>query len=126
MVDFLLQWILAIIYVESLTEILIESELLFGFRNYLYKLSPGFLGKLFTCGYCMSIWIAISAAWALPGNISQVAWFDCVLRIFVLHRLSNILHELFSRWFKRLPWHVVLVKQAVLDDDSDLPDKIES
>jgi hypothetical protein len=49
----------------------------------------------------------MTAAWALPRLIVDSP-LDMVFRVFVVHRLSNALHELLSRWFGRMPWVLVL------------------
>lgn len=118
-------WLAVIIFVEAIIEIIITSEILFPVRNWITKLNPSFLGKLFGCGYCMSVWVSFQVAWMLPGNIfgllsSSISFviIDYVVRAIVLHRLSNVWHELLSRFFKRLPWHVV-VSRDVFDAPSD-------
>ena len=46
-------------------------------------------------------------AWCLPGVISGYWLFDVILKTFVLHRLSNLTHELFVRWLDRCPFSMV-------------------
>ena len=97
-----MNWLITIIAIEALVELLISSEILISIRIYLTRLSPNFLGKLFTCGYCMSVWVAIILV-LISGNYIG----DLIIKILALHRLSNVVHEAVTRWFKRLPWVVL-------------------
>jgi hypothetical protein len=121
MIQVLLIWVGAAIFVEAITEIIVSSDILFGFRNYIIKLNRNFFGKLVGCGYCMSMWASMPVAWLLPGSITSLWLFDVVIKTFILHRCSNVIHELFSRWFKRLPWYVIVGKNQI----EDFPDKVE-
>lgn len=101
------QWIVAIVAVEAVVEVLISSDIFNSFRAWITKLNPGFLGKLFTCGYCLSVWIAGFASLFISAQITGEPWTDGVLKWLVIHRASNAHHELLSRYFKRLPLVVV-------------------
>jgi hypothetical protein len=98
--------LLVIIAVEAVTEILVASKIFFALRD---KISQrGELWATFVnCGYCVSVWVSAAAVLVLPRLIidHQV---DYIFRIFIVHRLSNVLHELFSRWFGRMPWMLML------------------
>ena len=108
----LLIWLAAVVAVEAVTEIVVSSDmpLILWFRDKCARYNPMFLGKMFSCGYCMSVWIAAMVAWALPGHLTNYFVVDVIIKVFVLHRCSNVLHEAFSRWFKRLPFEFVLTK----------------
>jgi len=101
-------WLAVIIYVEAVTEIITSSGLFKKFREKIEEKNE-FLGNLVSCGYCCSVWVSITVAWTIPGAII-FPLVDFVIKVFVLHRLSNILHEGFSRWFSRHPWMIVLQK----------------
>ena len=106
----ILQWIMAVIAVEAIVEIIVDSELFLFWRAFLSKRKMfvgRYLAKLFTCGYCFSVWVAVVVAWCLPGVISGYWLFDVILKTFVLHRLSNLTHELFVRWLDRYPFSMV-------------------
>jgi hypothetical protein len=100
-------WLSVLIFIEAVVEIFVASEIFIGLRAWLSKISPKFFGKLFSCGYCLSVWISLIAI-MLPGRPLGI-WIDhwsmviidAVIRIFVAHRLSNMLHELFQRWLDR-------------------------
>lgn len=104
----MIAWLFAIICVEAITEIIINADIFLGLRTFLSKISPSFLGKLFTCGYCMSVWVAGCIAWSLPGTITNYPIVDIIIKAFVLHRSANLVHEGFKRWFARLPLVFVL------------------
>jgi hypothetical protein len=105
----LLGWFAAVVAVEAITEVVVQSDLFIKLRNVLFKISPGFLGKLLSCGYCFSVWVSI-IGWFMPGTITNIYILDGILRVFLLHRLSNVIHEFFMRWEKRLPLVIVFNK----------------
>jgi len=80
-----MKWILAIVTTEAVVEILIHSELLDKPRQYLMNHS-WFFQKLFSCGWCLSLWIAA----AVFGIVS--AGWQIILVPIVIHRASNFLH----------------------------------
>lgn len=93
------------IFIEALTEILVASEIMRVPREFIAKLS-GFLGVLVHCGYCTSVWISASVAWIIPMFVWAFTphfWLNYFLTAFVLHRVSNLLHEAFSKWLNRRP-----------------------
>ena len=99
--------ILSIIAIESIVEIIVSSELFMSFRNMMYKVSSK-IGTLFSCGYCLSVWISVPFSLFLIINISGIYILDVLIKIFILSRLSNIFHELLSRWFNRHPFVIML------------------
>ena len=124
-----LKWIMAIIFIESITEIVVSSDLFVSIRNWIAKISK-FGGSLISCGYCMSVWMSISIAWALPGNVipgdhAGFLIFNIVIKIFILHRLSNIFHEAVSRWMNRYPWVLSISNTTGVDNDDivDVPEE---
>lgn len=133
MIKMLLTWWFFIIFVEAVTEIIVDSDFFFPIRNGLGKL-PFFIGRFFaallSCGYCVSVWVAALVAWTLPGSpishapIELPIWFilivDAILKTFVLHRLSNLQHELVVRVLKRIPFFVpptVVDNQEIVVED---------
>jgi uncharacterized membrane protein len=81
-----MKWIIAVLAVEAIVEILIHSELLDSIRP-----TRGLLGKLFGCGWCLSVWVA-GLAFAL---VLTHLWF--VLVPFAIARAANFTHEIYSR-----------------------------
>lgn len=123
------QWIAAIIAVEAVVEIIVTSDIFIAFRAWVTRVNPGFFGKLFSCGYCMSVWIAGVAAFCFHSDLVGDPWIDWALRWQIVHRVSNAHHELLSRYFKRLPLVVVFnfVKNPGFEEPEDtvveVPDK---
>lgn len=117
-------WILAIICVEAVTEILTTAEIFSRPRNWLQKKS-NFLGSLISCGYCFSVWTSAAVGWALPGEIFHIVAIDAIVKIFVLHRLSNAYHEGMSRWLGRYPWVLSISNTVGVDNDDiiDVPEE---
>lgn len=122
MIHYIICWIAAIIFVEAVVEIEVNSVLFAGFRARIarIKLVGWYFNGLFSCGYCLSVWVSAIAAAFVPGNIvlitesllghaltndSTVAIIlDYVVKIFVIHRLANKWHELVYRWLERMPF----------------------
>jgi len=139
MLQIILIWWFFIIFVEAVTEIIVDSDFFFPIRNGLGKL-PFFIGRFFaallSCGYCLSVWVAASVAWMLPGSPSSYTpielpiwlpiWFmliiDVMLKTFVLHRLSNIQHEFIVRVLKRIPFFapptIVDNQETIVEEDN--------
>ena len=106
MIITLIKWAMVIIATEAITEIIISGDIFLNFRNWLAKKST-FLQKLLSCGYCFSVWIASATAWLAPGQIADNDIFNIIIKIFIIHRLSNVVHELFQRFFDRIPISIV-------------------
>lgn len=114
-------WLAVIMAVEALTEIITASKIMFGVRDW-FSRNPdpkGFwaklrawVGELLNCGYCTSVWVALAAAHFAPTGkcvgCTLYAWPIFFIKVLVIHRASNLLHELFSRWFSRSPFEFVL------------------
>jgi hypothetical protein len=118
-VTLLLIWLAMAIIVEAVTEIIVDGDIFFRLRNFLNKINPGFLGKLFTCGYCMSVWISASIAWVLPGHIIEYYFLDLAFKIFLLHRISNVLHGLINRIVWRVPVEIVVTHVHTKEEIGD-------
>lgn len=113
-------WLMAIIAVEAITEIIVSSEFFFKARTLISKCS-NFFGKLFTCGYCMSVWVSVPIAFFIPTSLTGNFCFDFVIKLFFLHRASNLFHELASRYFKRLPLVFVLNWFSGQEQEAGIP-----
>jgi heme exporter protein D len=110
MIKIIIIWLAVTIAVEALIELVVDSTMpvLNWWRNQLNKWNPRFFGKLFSCGYCFSVWVAASVAWALPGSLVECWWLDIIIKTFLLHRLSNVMHKIISRLMNRLPFEIVV------------------
>lgn len=105
---FLIGLPLVVIAVEAITEIMIAGALLdiVGFRPWLARKALPIDGdfnrvrwyhtasyKLFSCGYCASVWVSVVLAWFLPGRyVGLLPWDNIVVKVFVVHRLANYWH----------------------------------
>jgi hypothetical protein len=119
----MIEILLLVIFVEALTEILVESSIFERPRLYLAGKS-GFLGELIHCGYCTSVWVSFGVAWIAPLAISGFFWLNYFLTAFILHRMSNMLHELISKWLGRRPVTFAVHKtEAVILPNMEEPDE---
>jgi len=117
----LITWIAAIIFVEATVEIEVSSQLFTGFRSRIVhvKWIGWYLNGLFSCGYCLSVWVSAVAALFIQGSIITPShcflseFTQCVMpfmiadyifKIFIIHRLANAWHELIHRWLEKIPW----------------------
>lgn len=116
MLLFLLQWASVVVAVEATTELLVESKLFAPLRNWVGKraitvepeteptlrlMAWAKLFELVTCGYCVSVWVALFYASTLPALWTSpldetvargTHLINFLVRWLVLHRLSNWLH----------------------------------
>lgn len=100
-----LKLIAAIILCEAITEIVVGSSL-FSKPRELAKSKLKKVGELFNCGYCLSVWMGVGAAYLLKvqvtctveitGPFGHLGKFEPMLFGFVIHRASNWLHEHFT------------------------------
>ena len=109
----IIAFLLAVVLTEAVVEILVSAELLAPLREGLRSRFPR-AGVLFTCGYCLSVWLGIAAAYALgcSAGLGLGRAEPLVLGIAV-HRISNLWHEFLQRILQRLPWQVVLVRKEL-------------
>ena len=126
MIEFIFLMILLVVFVEAITEVFVSSSIFEGLRDFIGQRSS-FLGELVHCGYCTSIWVSASVAWMLTMDTGY-PWLDFVVVTFVLHRFSNLFHELTCKWMNRAPLSltmhttesVLLPDQVVQPDPPDL------
>lgn len=93
MIEILLLILLIGIATANITHVLTEIDLFEKPRKLLAKIP--FIGKVFTCKFCQSNWIALAAAWYIGTSISGD--FPVILRVFVLwqaiHWVSRLAHK---------------------------------
>jgi predicted membrane chloride channel (bestrophin family) len=99
--------VLAIILCEIVTELIVGSALLARWRNRMLgpdEKAPRLSGILVSCGYCLSVWVALGLTYALriKGMIPVLGAFEPVAIALVVHRASNVLHVTISFTFKML------------------------
>lgn len=98
----LFRFILSVILTELLTELLVKSVIFKPIRARIKGINNWFK-ELFSCGYCMSIWLAFGVVLLVQPVYSLVGtlWIDLPLIAFVVHRLSNYLHNFNDRWLDK-------------------------
>lgn len=78
----------------------VKSRLLIWFTSitdFSWSLFVRLMHKLLTCGYCTSVWVSFSIAVFLTGAISGWPLIDLLIRWMVVHRLSNIVHDVIEK-----------------------------
>lgn len=105
----MIKLLLLALFVEAVTEILVTSIFFEKPREFVYTRN-GFFGELVNCGYCTSVWVSAVVAWLAVLPISS--WFvvNYIITVFIIHRLSNLLHELNNKWLGRRPFSMALHK----------------
>lgn len=99
LVYLLIQVLFCIILTELITELVVKSEIFKPIRNLIFRLGNWFQ-KLFSCGYCFSVWAAFGVvlltqtSYPLTGN----KVLDLGLMALVVHRLANVLHNVIDKW----------------------------
>lgn len=102
-------WILAVVAVEAVVEILTTSTLLNVPRAYILA-QQNLLSELISCGWCTSVWVAASIAWALPGSLTGFIIADIAIKTFALQRMANYLHEVRANWL--LPQKQIIFRRV--------------
>ena len=97
----ILKFIMAIILTETITEVLVKSELLLPVRQYLFEKGKPvltFLHNILDCGYCTSVWMGWLMALLFLNGLSVLHWsVDWFFLGLVLHRSSNALHNVMDK-----------------------------
>lgn len=83
--------IMCIIAAEAMTQLACKAEIFNRLREWLKSLSS-FTNELLSCPYCVSVWVAGFTVILYIGY--EWAWWFILL--LVIHRISNVLHDLFS------------------------------
>jgi hypothetical protein len=98
-----IQVLCLVVLTEALTELVVKSEIFKPFRNYMSK--SAWFKELIHCGYCFSVWVAF---WVVlltqttyplvPSTVPGSHWLDICLMTLVVHRASNVLHNVIDKW----------------------------
>ncbi len=103
-----LKLLIATALVEAVVEITSTAEVFDGIRAWLDGKGekPRKIGVFARCPYCQSVWAGVGAAYLLQvmGIFEWMGWFEPILWGFLIHRASNIWHEVVSRQQNRIPF----------------------
>ncbi len=104
----ILKILIAVALVEAVVEITSTAEIFAGIRAWLAGKGekPRAAGVFAQCAYCQSVWAGVGAAYLLQimGMFEWMGWFEPILWGFLIHRASNIWHEVVSRHQHRVPF----------------------
>lgn len=93
----MIKFILAIIFTEAITELVVKSELFEPVRKKLFKSKYkvlNYLHKVVDCGYCFSVWAGmITLIFFMFDNV----FINCFILGIVIHRSSNMCHFLMDK-----------------------------
>jgi hypothetical protein len=124
----IIKLLVAIALVEAVAELWTESDLFERLRVWV-RSKNDFLGYFFDCGYCVSVWLGVGAAYLFQcvGQFDGLGWWEPLLWGLVIHRGSNIWHEIVSRLFARVPFTLFLRgnlrHDALLLMDNEFPEE---
>ena len=88
-----------VVATEAVTELAIKSQIFLPLRRFLSSKSQ-FMQELLSCGYCFSVWVATAAVLSVGISIPLSEWgiVNYGISILVVHRLSNVLHNVIDKW----------------------------
>lgn len=105
-------FLLAVVLTEAVTEILVASVLTERPRAFVRKVfgEESLVGYFVGCGYCVSVWLGIGAAYALhlSGAVPSLGLAEPLVWGMAVHRASNLWHEAVARFLGRLPFTVFI------------------
>lgn len=96
----LCNWVLAILFTEAITELVVKSEFFWPMRKLLFDRGQAnrllkFFHELVDCGYCFSVWAGFfSIVLVLNSDYTPILVFMAGV---VVHRLSNVIHNLIDK-----------------------------
>jgi hypothetical protein len=96
--DLIYKFLCSVVATEAITELMTSSAVFEPLRKFFFnrrnnKLS-NWIHELFDCGYCFSVW---SAAFLCILLYIDNKFIEMFLIFLVIHRLSNLLHDIFSK-----------------------------
>lgn len=95
--------IIATILTEAITEIVVKSELFLPARSKIFELGKNnrffkWFHSLIDCGYCFSVWVGVFTSILLLSDLHVISkYIDWLLLGIVVHRLSNLFHNIMDR-----------------------------
>jgi hypothetical protein len=99
---FIFKLLLAIIITEAITELATKSEIFYPIRKKIFNIGKNnkffdWLHSLLDCGYCFSVWSGMVVAFLFFSDINLHWSMKCLFIGIILHRLSNLFHNLMDR-----------------------------
>lgn len=96
---FILYFLSMSLVTEAIVQLVIKSEIFAPVRSFVSKWGHWF-EKLMECGYCFSVWVAfpLVAAAGIFLPIFDKIILDLLFTGFVVHRLSNVIHNVTDKW----------------------------
>ncbi len=84
---------------ESIVELVIKSTIFKPVRVLISRLGD-WTAELMRCGYCFSVWVAFPLVYfsQVAITITDYSLLNAGLTVLVVHRLSNILHNMLDKW----------------------------
>lgn len=99
---FWVELIFAVILTELFTELVVKSVVFRPIRERIQSLGRWFK-DLLACGYCFSVWASYGVVLLLGLAYDFTGWYylDLTLTGFIVHRLSNYLHNFNDCWLDK-------------------------
>ncbi len=84
---------------EEVTQLVIKSTIFKPLRVLISRLGD-LTAELMQCGYCFSAWVALPLVYFSQVTIlvTDHPLFNVVLTVLIVHRLSNILHNMIDKY----------------------------
>lgn len=98
-----IKFLFAIVLTEAITEVIVKSEIFQPLRAKIFYLGQSnkffkWFHDLLDCGYCFSVWAGCTVALFLCKDFSLLhPYFDWFILGIVLHRFSNLFHNIMDR-----------------------------
>jgi len=99
----IIELLVLVIVTEAITNIVVDGVIFDDIRNKIFS-KGNFFSKLLSCGYCLSVWSAMLTATVCSFRIGFTIVDSYIINVFLIHRLSNILHEVIGRILKKEPF----------------------
>ena len=116
---FLVKLLIAVVLVELFTELIVKSVIFRPVREKIKSINNWF-AELFSCGYCMSVWVAFGIVFIIQPvyNLTGYQLLDLSLIAFLAHRLSNYLHNFNDKWLDKY-YDVRFINSGPEDPEQD-------
>lgn len=110
MIETIITYLIISVAVEAATEIMVSAEITNWVRDKLKRAAYNpdlppinstkqnllvFLDKLFSCGYCFSVWVSFVFAFWAPTIVNNL-FINWLLSSLILHRFSNWIHVFYE------------------------------